>query len=97
VDLIVADPAVAIRHSILNQCNVFAAARALSCSPKFQTVEVSLLKSCVATRFAQVSIMLHLDDPLDAIAVHAWNGTWGLIAPGLFAAESLIQVCRRVR
>jgi Amt family ammonium transporter len=37
-----------------------------------------------------VSIMLRLDDPLDAIAVHAWNGTWGLIAPGLFAAQSLI-------
>ncbi len=38
----------------------------------------------------QVSIILHLDDPLDAIAVHCWNGTWGLIAPGLFSAEDLI-------
>ena len=36
--------------------------------------------------------MLRLDDPLDAIAVHAWNGTWGLIAPGLFSAQTLIQV-----
>ncbi len=39
----------------------------------------------------QVSILLHLDDPLDAIAVHCWNGTWGLIAPGLFSAQDLIQ------
>ena len=29
---------------------------------------------CGASR---VSILLHLDDPLDAIAVHAWNGVWG--------------------
>lgn len=40
----------------------------------------------------QVSLLLQLDDPLDAIAVHAWNGTWGLIAPGLFSAQGLIQV-----
>ena len=40
----------------------------------------------------QVSLMLHLDDPLDAIAVHAWNGTWGLIAPGFFSTQVYIQV-----
>lgn len=45
---------------------------------------------CVAP---QVSVKLHLDDPLDAIAVHAWNGTWGVIAVGLFASQRLIQVC----
>jgi Amt family ammonium transporter len=36
-------------------------------------------------------VKLHLDDPLDAIAVHCWNGTWGLIAPGLFSAQNLIN------
>ena len=30
------------------------------------------------------------DDPLDAIAVHAWNGTWGVIAVGMFASADLI-------
>ena len=30
------------------------------------------------------------DDPLDAIAVHAWNGTWGVIAVGAFADADLI-------
>jgi hypothetical protein len=33
---------------------------------------------------------MQLDDPLDAIAVHAWNGTWGVIAVGLFAGDGLI-------
>lgn len=40
----------------------------------------------------QVSLLLHLDDPLDAIAVHFWNGTWGVISSGFFAAQVLIQV-----
>ena len=31
-----------------------------------------------------------LDDPLDAIAVHGWNGTWGVLAVGFFSSESLI-------
>ena len=30
------------------------------------------------------------DDPLDAIAVHAWNGTWGVLAVGAFADADLI-------
>ena len=34
--------------------------------------------------------MRQLDDPLDAIAVHAWNGTWGVIAVGLFANKNLV-------
>eukprot|EP00884_Botryococcus_braunii_P009049 jgi/Botrbrau1/18145/Bobra.53_1s0016.2 len=39
---------------------------------------------------SRISVMLKLDDPLDAIAVHAWNGTWGVIAPGFFAAKTLV-------
>ena len=35
--------------------------------------------------------LLQLDDPLDAIAVHAWNGTWGVIAVGFFAGKGLIN------
>lgn len=33
---------------------------------------------------------VQLDDPLDAIAVHAWNGTWGVLAVGFFASEGLV-------
>lgn len=35
--------------------------------------------------------MLQIDDPLDAIAVHAFNGTWGVWAVGLFGAKNLIN------
>lgn len=31
-----------------------------------------------------------LDDPLDAIAVHAWNGLWGVWSVGFFASRELI-------
>ena len=33
---------------------------------------------------------LQLDDPLDAIAVHCWNGTWGVIAVGFLAGQGLV-------
>lgn len=36
-------------------------------------------------------LCLQLDDPLDAIAVHAWNGTWGVVAVGFFASQGLID------
>jgi Amt family ammonium transporter len=40
---------------------------------------------------SRVSVALRLDDPLDAIAVHAWNGFWGVIAVGFFAGKGLIM------
>lgn len=33
---------------------------------------------------------LQIDDPLDAVAVHAFNGTWGVWAVGLFAAKNQV-------
>jgi Amt family ammonium transporter len=39
---------------------------------------------------SRVSVLIKCDDPLDAIAVHAWNGTWGVIAVGFFAGDGLI-------
>ena len=35
--------------------------------------------------------VLKVDDPLDAIAVHAGAGMWGLIATGAFATKPLVQ------
>ena len=36
-------------------------------------------------------VHLQIDDPLDAIAVHAFNGTWGVWAVGLFAGKNLVN------
>ena len=32
-----------------------------------------------------VETTLKIDDPVGAIAVHGFNGTWGIVALGLFA------------
>lgn len=40
------------------------------------------------------SCLLHImqvDDPLDAIAVHAFSGTWGVWAVWFFGAKNLIN------
>merc|ERR1712193_21437 len=37
-------------------------------------------------------IKLRIDDAVNAIPVHMVNGCWGLIATGLFACPSLLQL-----
>lgn len=39
---------------------------------------------------------LHVDDPVGAVAVHMFNGIWGTIAVGLFAAGSKVPECNVV-
>ena len=31
---------------------------------------------------SKIMVLLHMDDPLDAISVHAFGGTWGVFATG---------------
>lgn len=40
---------------------------------------------------SRLMVFIKIDDPLDAIAVHAFNGTWGVLAVGLFAAKNLVD------
>lgn len=51
---------------------------------------VGLVAGALYCLGSQVSIWMKWDDPLDAIAVHAWNGCWGVIAVGMFADPDLI-------
>ena len=39
---------------------------------------------------SKVSVKIKLDDPLDTVAVHAWNGLWGILAAGLFSDVKLV-------
>ena len=39
---------------------------------------------------SKVSVNIKLDDPLDTVAVHAWNGLWGILAAGLFSDVKLV-------
>ncbi len=39
---------------------------------------------------------LHIDDPVGAVAVHAFNGVWGTIAVGLFATDTAPAFARGV-
>ncbi|BDA50157.1 Ammonium transporter 1 member 1 [Coccomyxa sp. Obi] len=51
---------------------------------------IGLIAGALYVFASRMSILMKLDDPLDAIAVHGWNGTWGVIAVGFFAGGSLI-------
>lgn len=39
---------------------------------------------------SKLMVKLRIDDPLDAIAVHLFNGTWGVIAVGFLAGQKQI-------
>ncbi|KAK9862455.1 hypothetical protein WJX84_006465 [Apatococcus fuscideae] len=41
---------------------------------------------------SKIMVLLHMDDPLDAISVHAFGGTWGVAAVGFFAEANLMAV-----
>ncbi|KAK9809380.1 hypothetical protein WJX73_010467 [Symbiochloris irregularis] len=64
-----------------------------SCSTVYPwgAIVIGIVAGMVYNFGSWVSVKLHLDDPLDAIAVHAWNGGVGVIAPGFIASQGLIQ------
>merc|ERR1712048_179355 len=43
---------------------------------------------CMSTR---AHARFKIDDPVGAVAVHAWPGLWGVVAPGLLATEEQVR------
>jgi len=54
-------------------------------------IAIGTIAGAVYTGASKLSIKMRLDDPLDAVAVHAWNGMWGVIAAGLFSSQKLVE------
>ena len=83
--LIVCDQSVLINYSYMSKW--LALCRRGHCLQMFLDTPSAACTRMVLTGYFMV---MQWDDPLDAIAVHAWNGLWGVIAVGMFAAPDLI-------
>ena len=54
-------------------------------------IAIGSVAGLIYTYASKLSIAMRLDDPLDAVAVHAWNGMWGVVAAGLFSSKKLVE------
>ncbi|KAL0036808.1 hypothetical protein WJX79_010957 [Trebouxia sp. C0005] len=54
-------------------------------------VTIGIVSGFIYPLASRLMVLIRIDDPLDAIAVHAFNGTWGVWAVGLFGAKNLIN------
>ena len=54
-------------------------------------IAIGTVAGALYTVASKLSIRMRLDDPLDAVAVHAYNGMWGVIAAGLFSSKKLVE------
>lgn len=54
-------------------------------------IAIGIVSGFIYPLASRLMVLIRIDDPLDAIAVHAFNGTWGVWAVGLFGAKNLIN------
>jgi Amt family ammonium transporter len=51
---------------------------------------IGLVSGAIYSATWRVHEWIKLDDPVHAVAVHAWPGMWGCIAPGFFACSAQV-------
>mmetsp|Transcript_14065 Transcript_14065/g.18413 ORF Transcript_14065/g.18413 Transcript_14065/m.18413 type:complete len:505 (+) Transcript_14065:165-1679(+) len=59
--------------------------------PFWASIIIGIIGALVYLGASKLMVMLKIDDPVDAIAVHGFGGIWGLLAVGLFSKRDLIQ------
>ena len=79
---------------ILNGCLAGLVAVTASCA--VVSVPAAAIIGIVGGALVVVSVLfwdkIHVDDPVGALSVHLVNGTWGLIAVGLFASPAVMEL-----
>lgn len=64
-----------------------------SCSivEPWAAIIIGIIGGAVYILGSNIMVLMKIDDPLDAVAVHGFCGMWGLIAVGCFADKQLIE------
>lgn len=80
------DVSMCLNASLAGLVGITAGCDVLDCFGAICVGIVSGLLVCFGVWF--LDYVLHVDDPVGAVAVHMMNGLWGTIAVGLFATDS---------
>ena len=80
------DVSMCLNASLAGLVGITAGCDVMDCFGSFMVGVVSGLLVCFGVWL--LDYVLHIDDPVGAVAVHMMNGIWGTIAVGLFATET---------
>jgi len=80
------DVSMCLNASLAGLVGITASCDVTDCTGSFIIGVVSGLLVCFGVWF--LDYVLHVDDPVGAVAVHMLNGIWGTIAVGLFATST---------
>ncbi|MGN0624224.1 MAG: ammonium transporter [Oscillospiraceae bacterium] len=81
------DVSMCLNASLAGLVGITAGCDVMDCAGAAAVGVVSGLLVCFGVWF--LDYVLHIDDPVGAVAVHMFNGIWGTVAVGLFATETV--------
>lgn len=81
------DVSMCLNASLAGLVGITAGCDVMDCTGSFIVGVVSGLLVVFGVWF--LDYVLHIDDPVGAVAVHMFNGIWGTIAVGLFATDTV--------